>query len=68
MNSHPDDLTVFFALLGSALVKALRKHVVEIDPLSPRSGVSKDQRCNLSYVSLLCGLAGFLSSTMKAVL
>ncbi len=29
-----DDLTVFFALLGSALIKAAQKHVGEIDPCS----------------------------------
>ena len=28
------DLTVFYALLGSACVKAARKHIGEIDPLS----------------------------------
>jgi len=31
------ELTVFFALLGSASVKAERKHVDEIDPYSPHS-------------------------------
>jgi len=28
-----DELTVFFALLGSVHLKALSKHVVEIDPV-----------------------------------
>jgi len=42
-----DDLTVFFALLGSANIKASKKHVGEIDPrgsLNPGKRAFKSRR------------------------